>query len=51
MTIIVTAVYPASDGRVPESMEVRWEDGVPGAADLLNVIDALSRVPRERDHE
>lgn len=50
-SVTVTADYPATDGRAPERIEVRWETPVNEStriAAIAEVIASLARVARER---
>jgi hypothetical protein len=47
-TLTINASYPATDGSVPESIEIRYEGEMPLVVDLLAVIEALGNLPARR---
>ena len=49
MSLRVVVTYPATDGSMPESVELTWDDGSdPGAVDLLAIVDRLLAAPAQR---
>jgi hypothetical protein len=50
MNLRITATYPATDGSMPESVEVEFTDAAPGDADLAQtVLGMLLRAPANRE--
>ena len=49
MSLRLAVTYPATDGSMPESVELTWDDGSdPGSADLLAIVDRLLGAPAQR---
>lgn len=52
MNLRITASYAATDGRMPESIDVVWDefdpDDHPGGADIVDVVDLLMAAPQVR---
>jgi hypothetical protein len=50
MNLRITATYPATDGSMPESVEVEFTDTAPADADLTQtVLGMLLRAPANRE--
>ena len=50
MNLRIRAEYPATDGSMPESVEVEFTDAAPGDADLAQtVLGMLLRAPANRE--
>lgn len=51
MSLRLAVTYPATDGSMPESVELTWDDGSdPKSADLLAIVDRLLTAPSMRSH-
>lgn len=47
MSLTLRVSYPATDGTMPESVELEWADGVPDAATVLPLLERLLSAPAE----
>lgn len=49
MNLRISATYAATDGRVPESIDVSWDEigpaEHPSATEIVDIIEILTKVP------
>lgn len=48
MSLTLRVTYAATDGSMPESVELEWPDIQPAASTVLPLLDRLLRAPAER---
>ena len=48
MSLRLSVTYPATDGSMPESVELEWQDAIPPARELLPLLNRLLTAPAER---